>query len=240
MWLSSGQGRSGSAPRCIAPCAAAPSRWSSGQPRAPRLWPRSRAVQVGPGRQPRTWLARRSIEEAIHFEEWAGAPLATQRSGSFLVARTPEHKSFLETELAQSRQRGVELRKADAADLAERACYYHPSRSELALWCPEDIYIAEQGDLIQAYTSACQLHGVQILESEAAIELLIPGRRVTGLETTTRRIEADTYRAQIAIAPVRHQLLNHRTIQRHLRHRSHHPGDRRGHLSQASARRAAP
>ena len=172
--------------------------------------------------EPRTWLARHSIERVTRFREWAGVPLAVQRSGSFLVARTPGHQAFLRAELAQSRRWGVDLREATAAELAEHACYYRPSGTELAVWCPEDVYIAEPTDLIQAYVAACRLHGVQILESEAVVDVLVPGGRVIGLETGARRIEAgavvdaagawvrqvgDLAGAQIAVAPVRHQLL---------------------------------
>jgi len=172
--------------------------------------------------QARTVLARRSIERAASFEEWAGVPLPVQRTGSFLIARTAEHQEFLRAELAQSRQWGVDAREADPAELAERAAYYQPTGGELAVWCPEDLYIEEPDSLIQAYLSACRLHGVQILESEPAIAVLTSARRVTGLETAARRIAAATVvdaagawarqvgelaRAWIPVAPVRHQLL---------------------------------
>jgi glycine/D-amino acid oxidase-like deaminating enzyme len=45
----------------------------------------------------RTWLARRSIERAISFADWARAELDVIRSGSFLVARTDEHRAYLRT-----------------------------------------------------------------------------------------------------------------------------------------------
>jgi glycine/D-amino acid oxidase-like deaminating enzyme len=172
--------------------------------------------------QARTVLARRSIELAAHFEEWAGVPLAVQRTGSFLVARTAQHQAFLRAELAQSRQWGVDVREADQAELAERASYYHPSGTEQALWCPEDVYIEEPAALMQAYLSACRRHEVQIYENEPAVVVLTPGGRVTGIETTSRRINARTVvdaagawvrqvgelaRAWIPVAPVRHQLL---------------------------------
>ena len=172
--------------------------------------------------EPRTWLARRSIEKATSFEDWAGVPLATQRAGSFLIARTPAHQALLRAELAQSRRWGVELREATIAELAEHASYYRPGGTELAVWCPEDAYIEEPLDLIRAYASACQRHGVQILESEAAIDVLVPAGRVAGLETSERRIEAGAIvdaagawvrqvgelgGAEVAVAPVRHQLL---------------------------------
>jgi len=66
-----------------------------------------------------------------------------QRPGSFLVARTAKHKAFLRAELAQSRQWGLDVREAGIAELAERTTYYQPSGTELAVWCPEDIYVDE-------------------------------------------------------------------------------------------------
>ena len=41
----------------------------------------------------RTRLARRSIERALSFAEWAGAELDVRRSGSFLIGRTSEHRN---------------------------------------------------------------------------------------------------------------------------------------------------
>ena len=117
---------------------------------------------------------------------------------------------------------GVALRAAELDELADRAGYYHPSGAELAVWCPEDMYIEEPGALVTAYLSACRLHGVQILESEPATAVLISGGRVTGLETASRRITARTVvdaagawarqvgelaGAWVPAAPVRHQLL---------------------------------
>lgn len=170
----------------------------------------------------RTYLARRSIEKVVRFEEWAGVPLEVRHSGSFLVARTSRHKAFLRAEQAQSPRWGVDLREAAPAELAERASYYHPSGAEMAVWCPEDVFIDEPGSLMQAYLSGCRRHGVEILEYEAAVAILAPGGQVAGLETAARRIDAgvvvdaagawarqvgELAGARIAVAPVRHQLL---------------------------------
>ena len=172
--------------------------------------------------QARTVLARRSIELAAHFQEWAGVPLPVQRTGSFLVARTSQHQAFLQAELAQSRRWGVDVREAGPAELADRAPYYQPSGAELAVWCPEDIYIEEPGRLMQAYLDACRRHGVEILESEPATAILTSGGQATGLETIRRPITAaivvdaagawarqvgELAQAWVPVAPVRHQLL---------------------------------
>jgi glycine/D-amino acid oxidase-like deaminating enzyme len=170
----------------------------------------------------RTALARRSIARAISFGDWAGVPLAVARSGSLLIARTAQHQGFIRAEAAQSSGWGVQLREATAADLARRESYYRGSGDELAIWCPEDVYIEEPMSLVRAYLAACLLHGAEVLESEPAVGVLVSGGRVTGVETAARQIAAGTvvdaagaWVRQVAalagghvpVAPVRHQLL---------------------------------
>ena len=171
----------------------------------------------------RTRLARRSIEQAASFADWAGVPLPAARCGSFLVARTAQHKAFIRAEAGQSRAWGADVREAAVAELAGRVSYYRGSGEDLAVWCPEDIYIEEPMSLVRAYAAACQGHGVQVLESEAVLSLPVSGRRVAGVETTARSITADVAvvdaagawvrqvaelaGARVALAPVRHQLL---------------------------------
>ena len=175
----------------------------------------------------RTALARRSIELAVGFGDWAEAELEVARSGSFLVARTGQHRDYLLAEAAQSRGWGADVQQASPADLAGRVSYYRGSSSgeELALWCPEDIYIEEPMSLVRAYAAACRRRGVQILESEAVVGIPVSGGRVAGVETEARSIDAgvavvDAAGAwvrqvaelagaggRVAIAPVRHQLL---------------------------------
>jgi glycine/D-amino acid oxidase-like deaminating enzyme len=170
----------------------------------------------------RTRLARRSIELALTFGDWAGAELAVARSGSFLIARTDEHKAFLRTEARQSAAWGVSLRDARPGEVASRVSHYRGSGEELALWCPEDIYIAEPISLIQAYATAGQRHGIELLEAESVTAVTVSGTRVAGVETTSRSISApvvvdaagawtrqvaERAGAQVATAPVRHQLL---------------------------------
>jgi glycine/D-amino acid oxidase-like deaminating enzyme len=175
----------------------------------------------------RTALARRSIELAVGFGDWAEAELEVARSGSFLVARSGRHRDYLLAEATQSRGWGADVQQASPADLAGRVSYYRGSDpgEELALWCPEDIYIEEPMSLVRAYAAACQRRGVQILESEAVVGIPFSRGRVAGVETEARSIDAgvavvDAAGAwvrqvaelagaggRVAIAPVRHQLL---------------------------------
>ena len=98
----------------------------------------------------RTVLARRSIDLAISFGDWAGVPLPVARSGSFLIARTrggirgssgPRPASPAAGACSCARRRRREL--------ADRVSYYRGSADELAIWCPEDVYIEEPMSLVR-------------------------------------------------------------------------------------------
>jgi glycine/D-amino acid oxidase-like deaminating enzyme len=166
----------------------------------------------------RTRLARRSITQAVTFAEWAGAPLAVARSGSFLIARTGQHREFLCRELEQSRRWGADVREATPADLS----YYHPAGDAFTLWCPEDVYIEEPASLIQACLAACQRHGAVVAENEPVTGISVTAGRVTGVETQQRSITApvvvdaagawvrpvaELAGASVPVTTVRHQLL---------------------------------
>jgi len=171
----------------------------------------------------RTRLARRSIELAVSFGDWAGVPLAVTRTGSYLVARTGAHREYLRAEARQSLGWGVGLRQASARDLTDAVSYYQDAGStELALWCPEDVYISEPIDLIGAYQAAARRHGAELLEHEAVTAITLSGGRVSGVETARRTISAGVIvdaagawtrqvaalaGGTVAVVPVRHQLL---------------------------------
>ena len=170
----------------------------------------------------RTRLARRSIEKAASFADWAGVPLNVARSGSFLIARTGPHRDLLRRELAQSRRWGADVREATAEHLAGGLSYYRAAGDEYALWCPEDIYIEEPASLVRAYLAACQRCGVVLLEDEPVLGIPVASGRVAGVETATRSITApvvvdaaggwvrqvaELAGARVPLAPVRHQLL---------------------------------
>ena len=166
----------------------------------------------------RTRLARRSITKAVTFADWAGTPLTVARPGSYLIARTAQHREFLQRELAQSRRWGVDVREATPAELS----YYQPKGDEFTLWCPEDVYIDEPASLIQACLAACRRHGAVVMENEPVVGIPVTAGRVTGVETQRRSITApavvdaagawvrqvaELAGARVPVTAVRHQLL---------------------------------
>jgi glycine/D-amino acid oxidase-like deaminating enzyme len=132
----------------------------------------------------RTSLARRSIDQAISFAEWAGVPLEVSRPGSFLIARTSQHREYLRREMAQSRRWGADVREATPAQVASQLSYYRPAGEEFALWCPEDVYIEEPASLVRAYLAACRLREAVVLEKEKVIGICVTDKSVAGVETT--------------------------------------------------------
>ena len=136
----------------------------------------------------RTRLARRSIELALGFANWAGEPLEVERSGSFLLARTQAHADYLRRELAQSAGWGVDLEAASLARLGEQVSYCAPAGEGYALWCPEDVYIEEPISLVQAYAAACRRHGAEVAEDEPVVGIEVTGGQVRAVQTERRRI----------------------------------------------------
>lgn len=169
----------------------------------------------------RTQLARRSITRAATFADWAGEPLAVAASGSFLIARTGAHGDYLRRELAQARGWGADVREAEPGQLAALS-FYRPNEADVALWCPEDIYIEEPASLIAACLAACRRLGVDVAENEAVTGVIVDGGQVAGVETGQRTITALVVvdaaggwvrqvgalaGARVPVATVRHQLL---------------------------------
>ena len=194
-------------------------RWTAGSQASGRAAGLFKSVQAD---ELRTRLARRSIEKSVSFADWAGVPLEVARPGSFLIARTAEHRQYLRRELAQSRSWGVDVREASPGRLADDLSYYLAGGEEFALWCPEDAYIEEPASLVQAYLDACRLHGGVLLENEPVVGIARTYGRVTGVETAERSIAApvvvdaaggwvrqvaELAGARVSLAPVRHQLL---------------------------------
>ena len=194
-------------------------RWTAGSQASGRAAGLFKSVQAD---ELRTKLARRSIEKAVSFADWAGVPLEVARPGSFLIARTAEHREYLRRELAQSWGWGVDVREASPGRLADDLSYYLAGGEEFALWCPEDAYIEEPASLVRAYLDACQLHGGVLLENEPVVGITRTYGRVTGVETPGRSIAApvvvdaaggwvrqvaELAGARVSLAPVRHQLL---------------------------------
>ena len=172
----------------------------------------------------RTILARRSIERAISFADWAGVPLEVARCGSYLVARTPRHRDYLLAEAVASRGWGADVR--EVRPRAERPGLVLPQfrrRGRELIWCPEPRHLYRRADQPHpGLPGRRRLAGVAVLESEPVVAVTAASGQVAGVETTARSIvtniavdAAGAWTRQVAelaggraaVAPVRHQLL---------------------------------
>jgi 4-methylaminobutanoate oxidase (formaldehyde-forming) len=172
-------------------------------------------------------LAALSIEVIEGFAEESGQPLEYVKSGSILAARTPEHAAMIDAEVAQSREWGVEIEDLDTAGLVRVAPYLSGRGVKRAYHIPGDIYIEEPAWLLQAYLNALSARGVQVIGNTPVTSITVTEGAITAVNTPAGMIETPLVvdaagiwsrqvgalaGAEVAIAPVRHQLLITRPI----------------------------
>lgn len=172
-------------------------------------------------------LAALSIDIIEGFTEESGQPLEYVKSGSILAARTPEHTAMIDAEVAQSREWGVEVEDLDTAALVRLAPYLSGRGVRRAYHIPGDIYIEEPAWLLQAYLDALHARGVQVIGNTPVTAISTTEGSISGVSTPSGMIETALVvdaagiwsrqvgalaGAEVAIAPVRHQLLITRPI----------------------------
>lgn len=172
-------------------------------------------------------LAALSIEIIRGFAEDSGQQLDFVPSGSILAARTPEHAAMIDAEVAQSREWGVDVEALDTAGLVRIAPYLSGRGVRRAYHIPGDIYIEEPAWLLQAYLAALESRGVQVVGNTPVTGFSITDGAITGVKTPAGDVETPLVvdaagiwsrqvgalaGAEVAIVPVRHQLLITRPI----------------------------
>lgn len=194
---------------------------SQTSPRAAGLY---KLIQASPVK---SQLAALSIEIIEGFAEDSGQPLEYVKSGSILAARTPEHVAMIDAEVAQSREWGVEVEELDNAGLVRIAPYLSGRGVRRAYYVPGDIYIEEPAWLLQAYLDALAARGVPVIGNTPVTGVTVNDGEIRGVVTPVGTVETPLVvdaagiwsrqvgalaGAEVAIAPVRHQLLVTRPI----------------------------
>lgn len=169
-----------------------------------------------------TRLARLSIEIVSGFEAATGVPMPHVRSGSLLVARTPEHAAMIEAEAIQSRGWGIDLAPVDGAEAHRLAPYLDATGFRAAYHVPGDIYVEEPASLLAAYQEAARRLGVAVVGRAPATALRVGAGRIVAVRTPRGEIRTETVidaagawaplvgalgGVRVPVAPVRHQLL---------------------------------
>ncbi len=171
--------------------------------------------------QTRTALARLSVHKVLHFEQETGVSLPVVQSGSIMMARTPEHAAMIEAEVAQSRRWGIEIETVDASEARRLMPFLGGTGVQAACYVPGDVYIEEPASLLQAYLAAATQRGVHVYAQTRVTAIRLQGDAVAAVVTEAGEIETPIVvdaagawargvgalaRAEIPVAPVRHQL----------------------------------
>jgi len=193
-------------------------RYAPGSQTSPRAAGLFKLIQ---GDELRTRLARLAIDTVLGFSEETGVPLAVERSGSLLIARTEAHAALLLREAEHSRRWGVELELVDTTEVRRLAPYVEPNEIRAACWIPGDIYIDEPASLLGAYQEAAAKRGVAICGHVPVTGIRARAGEVAGVVTASGEIAAPVVidaagawarevgrlaGAEVPIVPMRHQL----------------------------------
>lgn len=199
-------------------------RFEPGSQTSPRAAGLYKQVQAS---EATSQLASLSIDIIRGFTAESGVPLSYVNSGSILAARTAAHADLITAEAAASLTWGVELEPLDAAGVARVAPYLTGKGIRAAFHIPGDIYIEEPAWLLQAYLAALRENGAQVIGNAPVRAIAVVDGEITGVDTPRGKISAPLVidaagiwargvaglvGADLAIAPVRHQLLITRPI----------------------------
>jgi glycine/D-amino acid oxidase-like deaminating enzyme len=193
-------------------------RFAPGSQTSPRAAGLFKRVQTD---ETRTRVMELSIEKVLRFEQNTGVPLDVERSGSLLLARTPEHAAFLRHEAERSREWDVELEMVDNAEARRLAPYLDPSDVLAACYIPGDVYIEEPAALLRAWLAALDLLSLPVLDNTRVTGIRTKDGAVRGVVTERGNIETECVLdaagawarivgalagSEVPVVPVRHQL----------------------------------
>jgi glycine/D-amino acid oxidase-like deaminating enzyme len=193
-------------------------RFAPGSQTSPRAAGLFKLVQTD---ETRTRLASLSVQKVTRFEEETGVPLDIVRSGSLMVARTPEHARFVLAEARQSRAWGANIQLVDGDEAHRLMPCLEAQGIRAACYTPGDVYIEEPSSLLHAYLEACSRQGVTLVPDTPVTGIRVKGGRVEGVVTSGGEIRtpivvdaagawsravAELASVRAPIVPVRHQL----------------------------------
>jgi glycine/D-amino acid oxidase-like deaminating enzyme len=199
-------------------------RFAPGSQTSPRAAGLYKLVQAD---ETRGRLAHLSVDVIRGFTAESGVPLEYVASGSLLAARTPEHAALLDDEARAAASWGTELEAIDAAGVQRLAPYLSGKDIRSAYFIPGDLYIEEPRWLLDAYMTAIAKLGSHVAGHAPVTAIHLDRGEVTRVSTPRGDIETplivDAAGAwarevgalagvDVAIAPVRHQLLITRPI----------------------------
>jgi glycine/D-amino acid oxidase-like deaminating enzyme len=138
----------------------------------------------------RTALAALSARKVINLERETGIPLPVVRSGSLMVASRPAHAEHLEREVARARAWGTRAELVDAATASRLMPMLRPEKLLAIAHVPDDLYIDEPKELLDAYLRAAALAGVDVLPHTNVTGIHVEQGLVRGVVTSRGETDA--------------------------------------------------
>src|SRR5262245_15400293 len=132
----------------------------------------------------RTALTALSVNKVIDFEQETGIPLAAVRSGSLMVASRPAHAEYLKREVARARAWGVRAELVDAATASRLMPMLRAEKLLAIAHIPDDLYIDEPKQLLDAYLRAAARAGVDVLPHTNVTGIHVEQGRTRGVVTS--------------------------------------------------------
>jgi glycine/D-amino acid oxidase-like deaminating enzyme len=138
----------------------------------------------------RTAVAALSARNVIDFERESGVPLPAVCSGSLMVASRPAHAEHLRHEVGQARAWGVNVELVDAATASRLMPLLRTEKLLAIAHVPDDLYIEEPRQLLDAYLRAAVLAGVDVLPHTSVTGIHVEHGQTRGVVTSRGKTDA--------------------------------------------------
>ncbi len=138
----------------------------------------------------RTALAASSARQVVNFERDTGIPLPAIRSGSLMVASRPAHAAYLRREVDQARAWGVHVELVDAPTARRIMPLLRPDELQAIAHVPDDLYIEEPAQLLDAYLRAGVRVGVDVLPHTNVTGVRVEQGQTRGVVTSDGEVDA--------------------------------------------------
>jgi 4-methylaminobutanoate oxidase (formaldehyde-forming) len=135
-------------------------------------------------------LAKYSAELFAELERQTGLGTGYRRTGSILLATTPERWTEVRRQISMARICGFEVHPIDGREAARMWPLLDPTEVVGAAFLPGD-GVANPTDVTQALAAAARLGGARIFEHTAATGVLRSGGRIAGVSTEHGAIASD-------------------------------------------------
>jgi glycine cleavage system aminomethyltransferase T/glycine/D-amino acid oxidase-like deaminating enzyme len=137
-----------------------------------------------------TKINKYSVELYRHLQEELGHDIGWLQVGSLIVGTCEERMSQLRRTAAMAEVFGVDAQLLDRDAACEKWPLIRTDDVLGGVWLPEDGRVIPGATAI-AMAKEAQKHGVLVAENTQVEEVLMPGRRVTGVRTDSGEISSD-------------------------------------------------